>query len=185
MGLPGRERLRTVPHLRPLTTARPRSRVALIALCLLSVASAVACRGSPGAGGGTPTSNGTKVGQLVVPKVSLTQQSTYLEDVVEADPSLQTYAESGTTADKALLTDGAAFCAFLGQGRGIDSALTSLAAGAQSIESKTHLPMGVTTFNTIEGVALVRLCPSEQRLLPPADRTQVQKLQQALDGNAG
>ena len=42
-----------------------------------------------------------------------------------------------------MLTDGAAFCAFLRRGGGIDSALTEVALGAHSVESQTHLPADV------------------------------------------
>ena len=72
---------------------------------------------------------------------------------------------------RAMLTDGAAFCAFLRRGGGIDSALTEVASGRSSVESQTHLPVNVRTFNTIESVALIVLCPGEQRLVPSSVRT--------------
>jgi hypothetical protein len=148
------------------------------------VVSAVASCGSSGASPGTSTTRAAKAGP-VAPRTSITQESTYLEDVAAADPTLATYAQSGTTADKALLTDGVAFCAFLGQGKGIDDALTELTTGAQSIQSTTHLPLGVTTFNTISGVALVVLCPDELHFLPAADQARIRQLGQALAGGSG
>ena len=81
---------------------------------------------------------------------------------------------------RALLTDGAAFCAFLLRGGGIDRALTSVAMGAKSVESQTHLPMKVVTFNTMEAVALLTLCPSERKLIPASDRVKIRTLGRAL-----
>jgi len=71
----------------------------------------------------------------------------------------------------------------LNQGGGIDAALTSVAVGARSVESQTHLPLSVTTFNTIEASALIALCPGEQRLIPSQDRAKLRRLASLLDGN--
>jgi hypothetical protein len=118
---------------------------------------------------------------LTGPKPSATKDSRYLLDVAKADPALGSYVEErGNVALRALLTDGAAFCAFLGRGGGIDNALTSVAIGAKSVESQTHLPMKVVTFNTMEGVALLTLCPSEQKLIPASDREKIRALGRAL-----
>ena len=38
----------------------------------------------------------------------------------------------------------------------------------------------MTTFNTIESVALLTLCPSEQTLIPTSDRSKIRKLGDAL-----
>jgi hypothetical protein len=104
--------------------------------------------------------------------------------VVEVDPTLTTYAQKyGDTAARALLTDGSAFCAFLQRGGGVDQALVSLAIGAQGVENQTHLPLGVTTFNSIEAVALLTLCPAEQALLPAPDRNRITQLGQELTRN--
>ncbi len=118
---------------------------------------------------------------LIAPKTTPAKDSQYLLDVTKADPALGTYVQNhGNVALRALLTDGAAFCAFLRRGGGIDAALTSVAVGAKSVEARTHLPLKVVTFNTIEGVALVTLCPSEQRLLPASDRSKIRALGGAL-----
>jgi hypothetical protein len=91
----------------------------------------------------------------------------FLTGVTEADPALATYEQAqGSVALRALLTDGSAFCAFLQRGGGIDNAMIDLAVGARSVEAQTHLPSSVTTFTTVEAVALLTLCPSYQSLLP-------------------
>ncbi len=119
--------------------------------------------------------------RLTAPKTSFAQDTKFFTDVTEADPALVTYEQQqGNTALRALLTDGSAFCALLRQGGGIDRALVSEAAGARSSESTTHLPLSVTTFNTIEAVALISLCPAEQRLVPAADRSRIRALGDAL-----
>jgi hypothetical protein len=43
----------------------------------------------------------------------------------------------------------------------------------------------VTTFNAVEAVALLTLCPSEQRFLPAADRTKIGNLGASLTGRSG
>ena len=58
--------------------------------------------------------------------------------------------------------------------------MTSLVVGANSEESQTHLPATVTTYNTIDAVALLKLCPAEQKLIPAADRSRIRSLAQAL-----
>jgi hypothetical protein len=115
------------------------------------------------------------------PKTTAVKDSQYLLDVAKADPTLGTYVQQrGNVALRALLTDGAAFCAFLSRGGGIDKALTSVAIGARSVESQTHLPMKVATFNAMEAVALLTLCPSEQRLIPASDVVKIRRLGAAL-----
>jgi hypothetical protein len=114
---------------------------------------------------------------LVGPKTTPTQDTTYLSDVAKADPALTTYiAQRGNVALRALLTDGAAFCAFLQRGGGIDNAILSVAEGAKSVESATHLPAKIATFNTMESVALLTLCPSDQKLVPAAVRAKLRVL---------
>jgi hypothetical protein len=88
--------------------------------------------------------------------------------------------KSGNVALRSLLTDGSAFCAFLRRDKDIDTAMVSVAVGARQVESQTHLPLKVTTFNTVESVALVTLCPSLESLLPTSDVTKIRKLGAAL-----
>jgi hypothetical protein len=123
---------------------------------------------------------------LSAPKASAAQDGAFLADVTEADPALMTYERKyGNVALRALLTDGSAFCALLAQGGGIDKSLVEEAIGARSTESQTHLPLSVTTFNTIEAVALLALCPSEQQLVPASVRTEIRRLDQRLSGRTG
>lgn len=118
---------------------------------------------------------------LSPPKTSLPQDEKFFAEVTVADPALATYEQKqGNVALRALLTDGSAFCALLQRGGGIDEALVAEADGARSTESQTFLPMSVTTFNTIESVALITLCPSEQKLLPASDRSKIRRLGDAL-----
>jgi hypothetical protein len=125
----------------------------------------------------------TSTGPLVAPKTTPAQDGQYLSDLAAADPSLSTYVnEDGNVALQALLTDGAGFCAFLVRGGGIDYAMQSLAAGAQSVEPQTHLPQSMTTFNAIDAVALLTLCPSEQKLIPADDRARIGQLGKAISG---
>jgi hypothetical protein len=124
--------------------------------------------------------------RLSAPKTSVAQDGQFLMKVTEADPALATYEQKrGNVALRALLTDGSAFCAFLQRGVGIDNALASVAIGARGEEAKTHLPLSVTTFNTIEAVALLTLCSHDQKLLPPSDRSKIRKLGDALAKRAG
>jgi hypothetical protein len=103
--------------------------------------------------------------------------------LAKADPGLGTYVQSeGNVALRALLTDGSAFCAFLQAGGGIDNAMASVVIGARSVELQTHLPSTVTTFNAIDAVSLLTLCPSEQRLVPAAAWAKIRALGKALAG---
>jgi hypothetical protein len=125
-------------------------------------------------------------GPLVAPKVSASDEAGYLRDVTVADSALASYVSSrGDIALQSLLTDGSAFCAFLARGGGIDGAMVSLAIGAKSVEKTTHLPSTVTTFNVIESVALLKLCPSEQALIPVAVREKIATLGEALSSGSG
>ena len=127
------------------------------------------------------THTSSKDAALIAPRTSPAQDARYFSDVTKSDPDLATYAqEQGSVALKAMLTDGSAFCAFLRRGGGIDNALLDVAAGAKSVESETHLPSGVTTFNAIEAIALLDLCPREQRLVPASVRTKLHRLRSAL-----
>jgi hypothetical protein len=119
--------------------------------------------------------------RLKGPKTSSPQNTQYLADVAKADPPLATYIQQrGNVALRALLTDGTAFCAFLHRGGGLDSAIVSVAIGARSVESQTHLPSNVSTFNTMEAVALVVLCPSDQKLVPASVRSKIRSLTREL-----
>jgi hypothetical protein len=118
---------------------------------------------------------------LSAPKTSFAQDTQYLTDIAKADPSLVTWEQKeGNTALEALLTDGSAFCALLQRGGGIDQALVAEAEGARSTETQTSLPLSVTTFNTIESVSLLTLCPSELKLVPASVRSKVHALGAAL-----
>jgi hypothetical protein len=118
---------------------------------------------------------------LIAPKTTPVEDARYLTDVAKSDPALATYVQKqGNVALKAMLTDGTAFCAFLRRGGGIDDALLNVAAGAKSVESETHLPSSVTTFNALDAVALIDLCPAEQRLVPASVRTKLHRLRSAL-----
>jgi len=48
------------------------------------------------------------------------------------------------------------------------------------VESQTHLPRGISTFNAIDATALIALCPSEQRLIPMTAYQHIQELEQVL-----
>ena len=155
-----------------MPTARRRS-VALVVVLLVDAGAACGTASHPAA---TATSS-----KLTSPNISPAQSAQFLSDVTEADPALATYVQSdGSVALRALLTDGSAFCAFLLRDGGINAAMVSLAVGARSVESQTHLPSTVTTFNTVEAVALLTLCPSEQKLVPASDRSRISDLGQAL-----
>ena len=124
--------------------------------------------------------------QLRAPKTSYAQDTKYLTDVAVADGALATYEqEHGNVALRALLTDGSAFCALLQRAKGIDEALVAEADGARSTETQTSLPLSVSTFNTIETVALLTLCPSELKLVPAPDRTKIRKLGDRLAKRPG
>ena len=148
----------------------------LLALCLgAGPLAASRAEGSPAALVAKSATARTK--PLVGPKTTPTQDTNYLSDVAKADPALTTYiAQRGNVALRALLTDGAAFCAFLQRGGGIDNAILSVAEGAKSVESATHLPAKIATFNTMESVALLTLCPSDQKLVPAAVRAKLRLL---------
>jgi hypothetical protein len=123
---------------------------------------------------------------LRAPKTTNAQDSRYFTEVAAADPALASYEQKqGNVALRALLTDGSAFCALLWHEKDLDTALVEEAAGARSSESQTHLPLSVTTFNTVESVALLTLCPSEQKLLPAATRTKIRNLGKMFTAPAG
>ena len=132
------------------------------------------------------SSAATHSAPLSAPKTSVAQDGQFLTKVTEVDPALATYEQKqGNVALRALLTDGSAFCAFLQRGEGIDNALASVAVGARGDEAKTHLPLSVTTFNTIEAVALLTLCSHDQKLLPASVRSKIRKLGEALSTRTG
>jgi len=121
-------------------------------------------------------------GPLKAPKTSTVQDVRYFTDLAQADTNLASYMQSrGNVALRALLTDGSAFCAFLKMGGGIDDAMAAVVVGARTVEAQTQLPSTVATFNAIDAVALLALCPDEQRLVPAADRAKVRRLGQALN----
>jgi len=118
---------------------------------------------------------------LRAPTTTPAQDAAYLTNVAQADSELATYTQQeGNVALRAMLTDGAAFCAFLLRDEGIDAALVDLADGARSVETQTHLPSSVRTFNTLESVAMIDLCPREQRLIPASVRSKLHQLAASL-----
>jgi nitrogen-specific signal transduction histidine kinase len=123
---------------------------------------------------------------LRAPKTSDAQDTEFLTEVAEADAALASYEQKQeNVALRALLTDGSAFCALLKREANLDEALVEEATGARSTESQTHLPLSVTTFNAIEGVSLLTLCPSEQKLLPSSVRTKIRSLGKTLVQHPG
>lgn len=135
-------------------------------------------------GGGGVVAGASK--PLSPPKTSYAQDTKYFTDVAEADPALVAYQhKQGNVALRALLTDGSAFCALLKRSGQIDEALVAEADGARSTEAQTKLPLSVTTFNTIEAVALLTLCPSEQKLVPASVRSKIRKLGKSLATRPG
>jgi hypothetical protein len=154
--------------------------VSVVALALSAGLGSLA--GSEAAGSTSASHSSTTSGSgsskgLSLPKTSYSQDTKYLTDIAEADLALATYEQKqGNVALHTLLTDGSAFCALLKRAKGIDEALVAEADGARSTETQTSLPLSVTTFNTIEAVALVTLCPSELKLVPKAARSRIRSL---------
>jgi hypothetical protein len=160
---------------------RKTRRIGFICVLVTGALGGAAC-GTTEHSGSAPTSTTSAVSKpLSSPEVSPAEDGAFLTDVTEVDPALATYVQSyGNVAVRALLTDGSAFCAFLQRGGGINNAMVSVAIGARSVESQTHLPSTVTTFNTLEAVALLTLCPGEQKLVPPSDRSRISDLGKTL-----
>jgi hypothetical protein len=172
-----------------VTTARQRTRraVAYVSVVLAAVLLAACSQSSPPRSEATTSTTASNPSTpLSASKTTFAQDTKFFTDVTEADPALVTYEQKhGNVALQALLTDGSAFCALLKQGGGIDNALVAEADGARSTESQTSLPLSVTTFNTIESVALLTLCPSEQALVPASVRARIRNLGDALANRAG
>ncbi len=134
----------------------------------------------------TSSSTASATTPLTAPVTSAVQDGRYLTEVTEADPALATYEQKqGDVALRALLTDGSAFCALLRRGGGIDDAMVGVAVGARGDEAQTELPESVTTFNAVEAVALLTLCPAEQALVPASDRTRIGTLGVRLARQSG
>jgi hypothetical protein len=128
-----------------------------------------------------PSPSASAAAPLRAPKTTAAQDTKFFTDVAGADAALASYEQKqGNVALRALLTDGSAFCALLMHEKDLDAALVDEATGAESSESQTHLPLSVTTFNTIESVSLLTLCPSELGLLPSSDRTKIRNLGKSL-----
>jgi len=139
----------------------------------------------PGAAESTSRTTPASVPALSVPSpgttASVVSDGKFLAEVTEADPSLAAYEKkSGNVALRSLLTDGSAFCSFLKSDGAIDAAMVSVVAGAQHVESQTKLPMSVTTFNAVDAVALLTLCPSLQNSLPKSDLAKIHALGDSL-----
>jgi hypothetical protein len=122
---------------------------------------------------------------LSAPHDTVVQDGQFLSEVTEADPALVTYEKrEGNVALRALLTDGSAFCAFLQRDKDIDGAMVSVAEGAQQDESQTHLPLSVTTFNAVDAVALLALCPSLEKVVPASDLVKIRALGASLSATS-
>ena len=164
------------------------SRGLTVFICLLLAACAACAKSDPARTApvatsphpqGAPTS-----GPIHAPHTTVAQDQRFFTDTTEADPGLVSYEkEYGNVALRALLTDGTAFCALLQRGDELDEALVTVAGGARSEESQTHLPLSVTTFNTVESVALLTLCPATLKQLPSAVRAKVNSLGTELSGS--
>ncbi len=169
---------------------RVRAAAAFVVLVTVGVSAGAGGAGadttsSPSSSVGSPADTGGK-DRLVAPRTTPIQDTRYLADVAKADTDLADYVQQqGNVALRAMLTDGTAFCAFLRRGGGIDNALLDLVVGARGVEPQTHLPAKVATFNTMEAVALIDLCPSEQKLVPALVRERVGRLGRALDAPSG
>jgi hypothetical protein len=112
---------------------------------------------------------------------SVVADGNFLTEVTEVDPSLVAYEKkSGNVALRSLLTDGSAFCSFLKRDGDIDDAMVSVVLGARHVEAQTHLPMSVTTFNAVDAVALLSLCPSLQKSVPTSDMAKIRSLGASL-----
>ena len=162
---------------------RPRRTLSFGLVLALSVAGA-SC-GSAGSAGSRAYEHAVPapLKRISAPRTSAAQDGQYFMDLAKADPGLATYVQTeGNVALRALLTDGSAFCAFLQTGGGIDNAMASVVIGARSVEAQTHLPSTVRTFNAIDAVSLLTICPGDQRFVPEADRARVRALGQALAG---
>lgn len=154
-----------------------RRNVAVLAVLPVVLAVVLGGIGSAAASASTP---------LKAPRTSFAQDTKFFTDVAEADRALASYEQKQeSVALRALLTDGTAFCALLKSGGGLDDALVEEATGARGTEPQTHLPLSVTTFNTIETVALLTLCPAEEKLVPTSVRTKIRNLQKTLAKQPG
>jgi hypothetical protein len=159
---------------------KPASWVAAVLFTVLVAGLGLGAIG-PSASAATPG----RFGKLHPPKTSTGQDAHYLTDVAEADSDLVSYVNHyGNSALTGMLDDGLAFCALLHRGGGIDNALVNEAVGARADEKSTHLPLNVHTFNTIESVALLDLCPAEQSLVPASVRSELRQLSGALKSPA-
>ncbi len=158
---------------------------ALAPLLLAAMLGATVGLVGPGAPAGA-SSSPQMSSPLRAPKTSNAEDTAYFTDVAQADPALASYEQKqGNIALRALLTDGTAFCALLQRARNLNDALVEEASGARSTEAATHLPLSVTTFNTIESVSLLTLCTSEQKLLPASVRTKIRALKKAFITSPG
>ena len=177
-----------------MSTTRPALRVVCAGLLVVTAGISASCGPtrpiSSGGGEVDPPAHHTGAARAALPKklagpgTSGTQDGQYFTDLAKADPGLATYVQTdGNVALRALLTDGSAFCAFLQSGGGIDNAMAEVVIGAKSVEPQTHLPSTVTTFNAIDAIALLTLCPGDQKLVPTADRSRIQALGRSLSGS--
>jgi hypothetical protein len=165
----------------PLRRAHVAGRTVLLAIVLSGALVLVGPVASAGASSRATTST-----PLKAPKTTYAQDTKFFASVAEADSALASYEQKqGNVALRALLTDGSAFCALLTRRTGLDQALVDEATGVRSTDAQTHLPLSVTTFNAIESVALLALCPSEQKLVPTSVRNKIRTLGKALGARPG
>jgi hypothetical protein len=174
VGQPGGERLTLRARVNRFTL---RAKILTAVVAIAALAGGCSSVAGPSAASHTTSTSGP----LIAPKTSYAQDTEYFQDLAKVDPALSSYVQSSQgVALQALLTDGAAFCAFLKRGGGVDDAMESLVIGAKSVESKTHLPSSVATFNAIDAVSLVDLCSAELKLLPSADQAHIDSLSRLL-----
>ncbi|HEY5303807.1 MAG TPA: hypothetical protein VIJ86_07105 [Acidimicrobiales bacterium] len=132
------------------------------------------------------STSSTSPQSLSAPAATVADDAQYLTEIAEVDPALTSYEKTaGNVALRSLLTDGSAFCAFLQRDGDIDDAMVAVALGARNVESQTHLPLSVTTFNSVEAVALLTLCPSLQSLVPSSDMVKIRQLGASLTTATG
>ena len=156
---------------------------ALLLLVIGAVVGGWAIHSSRSAASSAPTTTDVSTVSSTLPgsTASVIADGKFLAEVAEVDPSLATYEKkSENVALRSLLTDGAAFCSFLKSDGDIDDAMVSVVTGAQQVEATTKLPMSVTTFNAVDAVALLTLCPSLEASVPTSDLAKIRKLGASL-----
>jgi hypothetical protein len=170
-----------------MSARRPFSRVVLAGGALVVAVSVAGVLVAVQGNSGSPRAASTTRSSVPTSPVtsgttaSVVADGKYLAEVTEADPALVTYEKKyGNVALRSLLTDGSAFCSFLKSDGDIDDAMVSVVTGAQHVEAATEFPMSVTTFNAVDAVALLTLCPSLQTSVPKSDLAKIRALGASL-----